>query len=79
MYQFPKYVFCATALFVILSLNAEAIRTFYKEEVSRLEKLSKETDKQLNEAAKKTQPLAALVPLAMQQVIPFEEFKKLGE
>lgn len=62
-------------------LVGEAIRVLYKEEVIRLEKISKETHKQLDEVAKKTQPLAALVPLDVQpaRTIPFEEFKKLGE
>lgn len=62
-------------------LIGEAIRALFTGEIVRLEKLSKETHKNLDEVAKKTQPLAALVPLDVQpaRAIPFEEFKKLGE
>ncbi len=62
-------------------LICESIRVFFMTEVERLEKLSRQTHKELNEAAEKSQPLAALVPLDVQpaRVIPFDEFKKLGE
>lgn len=62
-------------------LICEAVHALFKAEIERLEKLSKQVHKDLNEAAEKSQPLAALIPLDVQpaRVIPFNEFKKLGE